>query len=114
MRYSHVVFDIDGTLIDSTSAILDGLQDHARGIYTSVVTCQADLEDQPQSTADGYLRLHLLSHRLVLPNTINLDGLFSRMPNVVWTTAGPCADPVSTRIRPPAERCARAPAAITR
>ncbi len=66
-------------------------QDHARGIYTSVVTCQADLEDQPQSTADGYLRLHLLSHRLVLPNTINLDGLFSRMPNVVWTTAGPCA-----------------------
>lgn len=66
-------------------------QDHARGIRTSVVTCQADLDDQPQSTADAYLRLHLLSHRLVLPNTVNLDGIFSRLPNVVWTSAGPCA-----------------------
>ena len=66
-------------------------QDHARAIRTSVVTCQADLEDQPQSTADAYLRLHLLSHRLVLPNTVNLDGIFSRLPNVVWTSAGPCA-----------------------
>ncbi|MGO3797167.1 MAG: 2,3,4,5-tetrahydropyridine-2,6-dicarboxylate N-succinyltransferase, partial [Pauljensenia sp.] len=76
-------------------------QDHARAIRTSVVTCQADLEDQPQSTADAYLRLHLLSHRLVLPNTVNLDGIFSRLPNVVWTSAGPCAveDFEDTRMR---------------
>lgn len=76
-------------------------QDHSRGVYTSVVTCQADLDDQPQSTADAYLRLHLLSHRLALPNTINLDGIFSRLPNVVWTTAGPCPvdDFEETRMR---------------
>lgn len=84
-------------------ATLGGLEreDTARGIYTTVVTCQADLDDQPQSTADSYLRLHLLSHRLVLPNSINLDGIFSRLPNVVWTTAGPCAteDFEETRVR---------------
>ncbi len=76
-------------------------QDHSRVIHTQVVTCQADLEDQPQSTADAYLRLHLLSHRLVLPNTINLDGIFSRLPNVVWTSVGPCAveDFEETRMR---------------
>lgn len=72
---------------------LTGLQsqDEARQVSTSVVICSTDLDDQPQSTADAYLRLHLLSHRLVKPNTINLDGIFSRLPNVVWTSAGPCA-----------------------
>ncbi|WP_371151656.1 2,3,4,5-tetrahydropyridine-2,6-dicarboxylate N-succinyltransferase [Buchananella felis] len=65
-------------------------KDEARGVYTSVVRTQVDLDDAPQSTADAYLRLHLLSHRLVQPNTVNLDGIFSRMANVVWTSAGPC------------------------
>jgi len=45
----------------------------------------------PASTSDAYLRLHLLSHRLVEPNSINLDGIFGQLPNVVWTSAGPCA-----------------------
>jgi 2,3,4,5-tetrahydropyridine-2-carboxylate N-succinyltransferase len=40
---------------------------------------------------DAYLRLHLLSHRLVAPHGINLDGLIPVLPNVVWTSAGPCA-----------------------
>jgi 2,3,4,5-tetrahydropyridine-2-carboxylate N-succinyltransferase len=40
--------------------------------------------------SDAYLRLHLLSHRLVLPNSINLDGIFGRLANVAWTSAGPC------------------------
>ncbi len=39
---------------------------------------------------DAYLRLHLLSHRLVLPNCLNLDGIFGLLPNVAWTTLGPC------------------------
>lgn len=75
--------------------------DEARGVRTTVVTCSCDLDDQPQSTADAYLRLHLLSHRLVTPNSINLDGIFSRLPNVVWTTVGPCAveDFETTRMR---------------
>lgn len=66
-------------------------QDDARAVRTTVVTCKSDLTDQPNSTAETYLRLHLLSHRLVLPNSINLDGIFSRLPNVVWTSQGPCA-----------------------
>lgn len=75
--------------------------DEARGTSTTIVTCIADLDDQPQSTADAYLRLHLLSHRLVVPNSVNLEGIVSRMPNVVWTTVGPCAadDFDITRVR---------------
>lgn len=79
----------DADLLDTLTAMQR--QDEARGVRTAVVTCRADLDDQPQSTADVYLRLHLLSHRLVKPNTINLDGIFSRLPNVVWTAEGPCA-----------------------
>jgi 2,3,4,5-tetrahydropyridine-2-carboxylate N-succinyltransferase len=43
------------------------------------------------STAEAYLKLHLLSHRLTLPNTLNLDGIFAHLPNVAWTTEGPYA-----------------------
>jgi 2,3,4,5-tetrahydropyridine-2-carboxylate N-succinyltransferase len=50
-----------------------------------------DLDSAPADTADAWLRLHLLSHRLVAPNTINLDGLFGALTNVVWTNHGPCA-----------------------
>ncbi|MBD3690100.1 DapH/DapD/GlmU-related protein [Nanchangia anserum] len=65
--------------------------DATRAVHRSVVQVAIDLDTPPQSTADAYLRLHLLSHRLVLPNTINLESLHSRMPNVVWTTEGPAA-----------------------
>ena len=44
---------------------------------------------RPAATPDAYLRLHLLSHLLVRPNTINLDGIFAHLPIVVWTNAGP-------------------------
>lgn len=40
-------------------------------------------------TAGAYLKLHLLSHRLALPNSLNLDGIFGHLPNVVWTNQGP-------------------------
>ena len=52
---------------------------------------EIDLDAPPAGTADAYLRLHLLSHRLAAPRTINLDGIFGRLPNVVWTSVGPCA-----------------------
>ena len=62
-----------------------------------------DLDAPPADTSDAYLRLHLLSHRLVQPRTINLDGIFASLPNVVWTSAGPCAvagfETVRTRLR---------------
>lgn len=48
-----------------------------------------DLQAPPRSTADVYLRLHLLSYRKVKPNAINLDGIFGLLPNVVWTDVGP-------------------------
>lgn len=66
-------------------------RDEARQVHTAVVRCVSDLRDQPTSTADAYLRLHLLSHRLVRPWSINLDGIRSRLPVVAWTSAGPCA-----------------------
>ena len=58
---------------------------------SAVVTFVPDLAAPPVDTHDVYLRLHLLSHRLVKPNTINLDGIFGLLPNVVWTNQGPCA-----------------------
>ena len=49
----------------------------------------ADLDAPPADVADAYLRLHLLSHRLVRPNSVNLDGIFKVLPNVCWTSLGP-------------------------
>jgi 2,3,4,5-tetrahydropyridine-2-carboxylate N-succinyltransferase len=74
-------------------AELDALvgKDDVRKIRREVVTTEIDLDAAPADPADAYLRLHLLSHTLVRPNTINLDGLFGVLVNVVWTTQGPCA-----------------------
>ncbi len=66
-------------------------EDEARGVRTEVVTTAIDLDAAPEGASDAYLRLHLLSHCLVEPNTINLDGLFGQLTNVVWTNHGPCA-----------------------
>lgn len=66
-------------------------RDDARGVTTRVVLTQVDLDAAPATTEDAYLRLHLLSHRLVAPHGQNLDGVFGVLPNVVWTDAGPCA-----------------------
>ncbi|NNG39152.1 2,3,4,5-tetrahydropyridine-2,6-dicarboxylate N-succinyltransferase [Flexivirga sp. ID2601S] len=62
-----------------------------REVKTRVVLTDIDLDAAPADASDAYLRLHLLSHRLVLPNSINLDGLFGTLANVVWTSEGPCA-----------------------
>jgi 2,3,4,5-tetrahydropyridine-2-carboxylate N-succinyltransferase len=50
-----------------------------------------DLQAPPESTEDAWLRLHLLSRRLVAPRTISMEGIFGKLTNVVWTSAGPCA-----------------------
>ncbi|WP_010156704.1 2,3,4,5-tetrahydropyridine-2,6-dicarboxylate N-succinyltransferase [Leucobacter chromiiresistens] len=63
--------------------------DDLRGVELRFVDVEIDLDAAPASTEDAYLRLHLLSHCLVRPNTINLDGIFGRLPNIAWTTAGP-------------------------
>jgi len=63
--------------------------DATREAELRFVTVEIDLDAPPADTADAYLRLHLLSHCLVRPNTINLDGVFGALPNVAWTSAGP-------------------------
>ena len=67
------------------------VDDPERRVHTEAVLVEIDLDQPPASTADAYLRLHLLSHRLVKPREVNLDGVFGVLPNVVWTSAGPCA-----------------------
>ena len=59
----------------------------------------ADLQAQPVDAADAYLRLHLLSHRLVRPRTINMDGVFGLLTNVAWTSLGPVALENLTAVR---------------
>jgi 2,3,4,5-tetrahydropyridine-2-carboxylate N-succinyltransferase len=61
-----------------------------RGVRIDVTLCEIDLDEPPAGTSDAYLRLHLLSHRLVPPRGLNLEGIFSVLPNVVWTSMGPC------------------------
>lgn len=66
--------------------------DEARGVTLRVNLVEvADLAAAPASTAEVWLRLHLLSHRLVPPHGQSLDGIFGLLSNVVWTSAGPCA-----------------------
>ncbi len=67
-------------------------EDPIRGVVSRVIrTTIADLSAPPADVADAYLRLHLLSHRLVAPRTINVEGIFGVLPNVAWTTLGPVA-----------------------
>ena len=66
-------------------------EDPARGVVTEVVRTVVDLDAAPADAADAYLRLHLLSWRLVAPHGVNLDGIFGVLANVVWTDRGPCA-----------------------
>jgi len=70
------------------SAVVD---DDTRRVRTEVVMVEIDLAAPPSGTSDAYLRLHLLSHRLVRPRDLNMTGIFSSLPNVAWTSAGPCA-----------------------
>jgi len=77
--------------------------DELRGVRTEVLFRQLDLAAAPADAADVYLRLHLLSHRLVAPHGLNLEGIFGLLTNVVWTSQGPCPvagfDQLRTRLR---------------
>jgi len=65
--------------------------DNEREITRRVVKTEIELDKAPTSVADAYLRLHLLSHRLVKPHGLSLEGIFSVLNNVIWTSHGPCA-----------------------
>jgi 2,3,4,5-tetrahydropyridine-2-carboxylate N-succinyltransferase len=65
--------------------------DAARAVTREVISIEIDTTKAPANAADAYLRLHLLSHRLVKPHGVALDGIFGLLSNVVWTSVGPCA-----------------------
>ncbi len=92
--------------LGDTPAAVEGLTDRepdaVRGVHQRAITVNiADLDDAPKDTADVYLRLHLLSARVVKPHGLNLDGQFGLLPNNAWTTLGPVdpADLETARIR---------------
>jgi len=64
--------------------------DLIRKVKKIAIDISIDLSVAPKDVADVYLRLHLLSHRLVKPHSINLDNIFTLLPNVVWTSVGAC------------------------
>lgn len=65
--------------------------DAIRKINTKQISIQIELDQAPKDVPDAYLRLHLLSMRKVKPNQINLDNIFAILPNLVWTSCGPCS-----------------------
>ncbi len=65
--------------------------DALRGVSLHAIMTRVDCDAPPADVPDAYLRLHLLSHRLVLPHGINLTGIFGILANVAWTSRGPCA-----------------------
>jgi 2,3,4,5-tetrahydropyridine-2,6-dicarboxylate N-succinyltransferase len=97
--------DADGVLLDvwfpapelgTDAPEPDGLEtltgrDEARGVRSELIRVVANLHSAPVDAADVYLRLHLLSHRLVRPHEIDLTGVFDLLTTVVWTNRGPCA-----------------------
>ena len=78
--------------------------DERRDVRVDFVTVEITLAEPPTSTADAYLRLHLLSRLLVQPNSLNLDGIFALLPTVVWTNAGPVNPDDFDRLRPLLQR----------
>ncbi len=78
---------------DASTEALEPLArtDRRRRVRTEVRTVTIDLQEPPRDAPDAYLRLHLLSHRLVRPHEVVTDGIFGVLSNVVWTNHGPCA-----------------------
>lgn len=82
-----------GELTKEVPQVLQTLvgNDEIRKVSREIVSIEIDLNSAPKDAKDAYLRLHLLSHRLVRPHGLSVDGIFGLLANVVWTSAGPCA-----------------------
>ena len=122
--YGLATISRDGTVLDTwfpephlgafpsdrdPAIIPSDLEEHAgedarRGVTLEPVLVRIELDVPPASTSDAYLRLHLLSHLLVAPNTIALDGIFGQLAIVVWTNAGPVHPDDFARLRPTLQR----------
>lgn len=81
-----------GKLSENSAPDLSKLlkDDPIRATKSQVVQREIELSKAPVDAVDVYLRLHLLSHRVIKPHGASLDGLFSLLANVVWTSHGPC------------------------
>ncbi|WP_210416620.1 2,3,4,5-tetrahydropyridine-2,6-dicarboxylate N-succinyltransferase [Tomitella fengzijianii] len=82
---------LEADAVPAGLARLTGADDRRGTQRVAVRTTIASLDAPPVDTHDAFLRLHLLSHRLVAPHRLNLDGLFGLLANVVWTNHGPCS-----------------------
>lgn len=92
------------TPIDIPGLDAGAVHDELRGVnVTGIRTVIADLQAPPTDAADAYLRLHLLSHRIVQPRAINLDGIFGILALVAWSNLGPLpvdrVDAIRLRVR---------------
>jgi 2,3,4,5-tetrahydropyridine-2-carboxylate N-succinyltransferase len=101
---SDGMVDEPGTVVVPASelepALIDALgSDEDRGVEVVAVRTVTDLTGPPESAYDVYLRLHLLSHRLVRPHGVDLTGIFGHLANVVWTNHGPCPVAEFERVR---------------
>jgi 2,3,4,5-tetrahydropyridine-2,6-dicarboxylate N-succinyltransferase len=85
--------ELEPSLVDALGT------DEDRGVEVVAVRTVSDLTSPPASAYDVYLRLHLLSHRLVAPHGVDLTGMFGLLANVVWTNHGPCPVPEFERVR---------------
>lgn len=81
------------------SNLASSTTDPRRGVTIAAVVTEIDTSQPPKDAADVYLRLHLLSHRLAKPRTVNLDGAFGLLTNVAWTSIGPVALDVLEDVR---------------
>lgn len=92
---------LGSSLTDEPPQLLTDAQyiDEVRQVSTKAVRVEIGLDKAPSSVEDAYLRLHLLSSRLVKPHGLNLDGIFGVLPNNAWTTAGPVRVTDVSRVR---------------
>jgi 2,3,4,5-tetrahydropyridine-2,6-dicarboxylate N-succinyltransferase len=68
--------------------VLEGDADPERFVRFEMAQTRVELDAPPDGAADAYLRLHLLSARLVRPRELNVDGIFGQLPLTAWTDAG--------------------------
>ncbi len=91
-----------GALADSITPDFSELlgSDSIRDVIRTAVSLEINLDAAPLSVSDAYLRLQLLSHRIVKPHGLSLEGIFGILPNVAWTSAGPCSLTTFNQVAP--------------
>jgi 2,3,4,5-tetrahydropyridine-2-carboxylate N-succinyltransferase len=74
--------------------------DEIRKVKRINLSIEIDLSKPAKDVADVYLRLQLLSHRIIKPHSLNLEGIFNILPNLVWSSVGPCEVATFNEVQP--------------